>query len=247
MSLKSVLVGVTSYNHKKYIVECIESVLKQTYPCRIYVTDDRSTDGTQDVIKSYSNIIATFHNDNSGTYVRGANDIIEMSMGFDYTYFLSADDILYSNAIEGLVKCAEEWDADWTYGGLDLVNENGVIIEQWVYEGAPETVPQAIAYMWRRKSNGVPFALFKGQFLKGKKFTRFPHTNFSEDAATCIEWLASWPTIRRVRQQTLRYRQHSGTETNILGNSIDRQLMEIDLREKMKATFGYENIMACRE
>lgn len=52
-SLVSVLIG--SYNFKPYIVQAIESVLNQVtdFEVEIYVLDDASTDGTQEILRKY--------------------------------------------------------------------------------------------------------------------------------------------------------------------------------------------------
>src|SRR5262245_56185453 len=45
---------ITSYNHRAYLVEAIESVLDQTrLPHEIIVADDMSSDGSQDAIREY--------------------------------------------------------------------------------------------------------------------------------------------------------------------------------------------------
>ena len=46
-----VSVSIGTYNQAQYLTECIESVLSQTYPiAEIWVSDDASTDGTQEVM-----------------------------------------------------------------------------------------------------------------------------------------------------------------------------------------------------
>lgn len=49
-------VGVLSYNHSSYIKECLDSVLMQQvdFDFEIVVGDDGSTDGTQDILKTYA-------------------------------------------------------------------------------------------------------------------------------------------------------------------------------------------------
>jgi len=53
--LPRISVCIPAYNHAKYISACIESVLNQSISdFEILVTDDGSTDGTADVVKSFS-------------------------------------------------------------------------------------------------------------------------------------------------------------------------------------------------
>jgi GT2 family glycosyltransferase len=47
---------IVTYNRLALLTECIESVLKQTYPVsRIIIIDNHSTDGTSDYLSSYKN------------------------------------------------------------------------------------------------------------------------------------------------------------------------------------------------
>lgn len=49
-----VSVVISSYNGEKYIKECIDSILSQTYSnFEIIIVDDQSTDKTMDVVKGY--------------------------------------------------------------------------------------------------------------------------------------------------------------------------------------------------
>ena len=52
----SVSVIVPNYNNEKYIQQCLDSVLAQTYPIKeIIVYDDCSTDGSRAILKEYAN------------------------------------------------------------------------------------------------------------------------------------------------------------------------------------------------
>ena len=48
-------VCVVTYQHKKYIGECLDSILKQRgeFSLEILVHDDASTDGSQEIIRGY--------------------------------------------------------------------------------------------------------------------------------------------------------------------------------------------------
>ena len=49
------------YNNKKYIADCIESVLSQSYPeIEHIVIDGGSTDGTKEILEKYRLKIARF-------------------------------------------------------------------------------------------------------------------------------------------------------------------------------------------
>jgi len=55
MKTPLVTVTMTTYNHEKYIGEAIESVLAQTFSdIEVVVVNDGSTDGTESVVKKFS-------------------------------------------------------------------------------------------------------------------------------------------------------------------------------------------------
>lgn len=89
--LVSVCIGV--YNRERYIRECIDSVLAQTYkPVEIVVVDDASTDASVEILKSYGeNIRLVERKENSGVCGIPRNDAIRVALG-EYIAFLDSDD-----------------------------------------------------------------------------------------------------------------------------------------------------------
>lgn len=249
MKTPSVLVGIISYNLERYLPECIESALGQTYPCTIFITDDASTDSSRNIIKKYAmgheNISYNFNEYNSGNCLRACHEITDRARRFNYVRFLCGDDFLTGNSTELLVDYAERFSADWVYGDLDVIDEHGGLLWEAIYDGYPESVPTAIARMWKSKSleTTTTTALFSMRFLEGKEFSKFQNVSFSIDASTAIDFYKSWPRIKRVPEKVAKYRLHPLGETNVFRNDQDR--FQIDLVEKMISTFGYENIMAC--
>ena len=57
MSKPDVSVVLLTYNHEKYIRECLEGILKQktSFEVEVLIGDDCSSDGTQDVLREYDN------------------------------------------------------------------------------------------------------------------------------------------------------------------------------------------------
>ena len=100
MSKISVIIPV--YNGEKYIQRCVDSVLNQTYSdIEIIVINDGSTDNTENILKSYSNIVL-INKENEGVS-KARNTGLSLAKG-DYVYFCDADDYLEKNAFEILIK-----------------------------------------------------------------------------------------------------------------------------------------------
>lgn len=95
----SVIIPV--HNSEKYIFECINSVINQTYKnLEIIVVDDNSTDNSVSIIRNIKDkrIILIELDKNSGVAV-ARNKGIEVSSG-DCICFLDSDDYWYSKKIE---------------------------------------------------------------------------------------------------------------------------------------------------
>lgn len=107
----SVLIPV--YNTEKYLEECLQSVLNQSYKdYEIILVDDGSTDSSPQICddhqKKYPDIIKVIHQKNSGQLVSRVN-AIRTSNG-DYCIFLDSDDLLVDNALEILHQKATTYD-----------------------------------------------------------------------------------------------------------------------------------------
>jgi glycosyltransferase involved in cell wall biosynthesis len=89
---------VPMYNVSKYIKDCVNSLLAQTYPnIEIILVDDCSTDDTLEVAKSY-NITILQNKENVGTYI-SINRGIEYSIG-SFITIIGSDDTFTPDKIE---------------------------------------------------------------------------------------------------------------------------------------------------
>lgn len=123
--LVSIIIPV--YNLQDYIDKCIFSCLNQTFrQIEILTINDGSTDNSEKVLKNYLRLdsrIKIFNKEHAGT-IAARKDGIEQASG-DYVFFLDGDDYLPEDAIEKLVKRAEETNADIIDGNYVFVDETG--------------------------------------------------------------------------------------------------------------------------
>lgn len=107
----TVSVIVPNYNNEKYISQCLDSILAQTYPIKeIVVYDDCSNDGSKAILESYSNhdsrIKVIYGEKNVG--VSAARDTAIQNTTSDYVCMLDADDFFFTKEkIENEMKTAE--------------------------------------------------------------------------------------------------------------------------------------------
>jgi glycosyltransferase involved in cell wall biosynthesis len=107
------------YNSAKTIAETIQSVLSQDYPNIEYiVVDGVSTDGTQDIVKSYGSKISKFVSEPD----KGLYDAMNKGIGFatgDIIGIINSDDIYADNQVfSRVVTAVTEKNVDVVYGDL---------------------------------------------------------------------------------------------------------------------------------
>jgi glycosyltransferase involved in cell wall biosynthesis len=120
----------TSYNHKEYLRQALESLLNQSYSnFELIIIDDCSTDGSQEILKEYASdprVNLILSEVNSGSYVRSSNYGASFAKG-DYILFAQCDDFAEPNQLEVLVTSAEEnTTVGVVFSKSNLVDENGV-------------------------------------------------------------------------------------------------------------------------
>ena len=99
--MPKVSIVIPAYNHEKYVRECVQSVLDQTYQdFEIIITDDGSSDGTVNVIRKFDNsrIQLYTHANNKGVCAT-INNCIQKAAG-EYIAVLNSDDIWEPTKLE---------------------------------------------------------------------------------------------------------------------------------------------------
>ncbi len=115
--IPAISVIVPLYNAEKYLGECLESLLAQTFQdFEVIAADDCSTDNSVKIIKSYAakfggRLKISKLKKNSGGASFPRNKGMENSRG-EYIYFLDSDDTITPTALEELYTLAKNFDAD---------------------------------------------------------------------------------------------------------------------------------------
>ncbi|WP_405294779.1 glycosyltransferase family 2 protein [Methanobrevibacter sp.] len=112
--LVKISVIVPVYNTEKYLRECLDSVVNQTFrDIEIICINDGSTDSSLDILNEYEKLddrISVFSQDNSGLSIT-RNNGMKISKG-KYIYFMDSDDYLELTAFEELYTISERDDLD---------------------------------------------------------------------------------------------------------------------------------------
>lgn len=116
---------IPAYNVDKYIDECFDSLLNQTFKkFEIIVINDGSTDSTRYMLEKYAefmNNLTIVNQNNSGSPGGPRNKGIELAKG-KYIFMLDPDDVLPYSALEKLYIAAEKSEADITCGNYIRFN-----------------------------------------------------------------------------------------------------------------------------
>jgi len=118
-----------SYNSSKFIEECINSVISQTYlDWEMIIVDDRSTDNSRDLITKFAKendrIKPIFLEENVGA-AEARNVAIKKSKG-KYVAFLDSDDLWKNIKLEKQISFMNEKNIAFSFTSYQPMSENGV-------------------------------------------------------------------------------------------------------------------------
>ncbi len=121
----------TSFNHKEYLKQALDSLINQSYTnYEIIIVDDCSTDGSQEILLQYEHlekVSLKLQTINSGSYVKASNYGASFAKG-QYLLFAQCDDFAEPNQIEFLVKAFEKNPTvGVVFSKSNLVDKNGVV------------------------------------------------------------------------------------------------------------------------
>ena len=133
MSLISVIVPV--YNAEKYLEECIQSILQQSYiNWELILVDDGSVDNSLEICKKAASLdcrICVLHQNREGVTAARRKGL-EYSQG-EYICFVDADDLMLDNALERLIeKMTDNVDVVISEANTDKVITGKELVNRWL-------------------------------------------------------------------------------------------------------------------
>lgn len=117
-----VTVAINNYNYSDFLIECMDSVINQTYKnIEIIFIDDGSTDNSIEILnKNYSDIenLKIIKKKNGGQ-LSTFNEAIKYATG-EIIFFLDSDDLYKANYIEEIVEIyRKNKDIDFVYCAIE--------------------------------------------------------------------------------------------------------------------------------
>lgn len=131
----SVSIIMPAYNSEDFIIETIQSVIKQTYEnWELLIIDDCSTDRTQEIIKDFaeSDKRVKYHRltENSGA-ATARNTAIDLAQG-KYLAFLDSDDLWYPQKLDKQINFMEANGYDFTCTNYTKIDENSSFLDKTI-------------------------------------------------------------------------------------------------------------------
>lgn len=123
--LPLITIGVSAYNRKDYLKECLDSLLAQSYSnCQIIVVDDGSSDGTGEMMKELYPDIQYVYQENAGDSA-AKNHAARLGKG-EYIVFNDSDDVFLPDAVERLFKALPDGEKNAvSYGSYITIDAKG--------------------------------------------------------------------------------------------------------------------------
>ena len=192
MSSPKVSVIVPIYNVERFLPQCLDSVLGQTFDdFELICVNDGSTDSSQKILEEYAAKDERIHviNQENGGLSAARNTGMAYASG-EYIAFLDSDDYLDSEMLAKTVAKADGTNADivifdyWLY--FDSTGELCTYRDQEIYSRLDgqvftlETAPEMAQFI------GVWDRLFRRSFLKEQGFS-YPVGRIYEDVTFCVE------------------------------------------------------------
>lgn len=253
MSLKPLVsVIVPVYNVEKYISQCIESILAQTYPIfELILVDDGSPDNSGKICDEYAekdNRIKVIHQPNGGVNVARRT-------GFSYAtgewvMFVDSDDALTPNALEVLLSQSE---------GQDLISGSVVIYRDG--SSVPEMFPVHIQEVGEYDGHIFLTQLFEAKrlcaiwrqlirrsILSEEILSVSPKIKFSEDFIINLRMGMNIKCAKGVRDVVYEYNYYLGsavTSFQMTSDYMDEYDTELFRSLSAEQRLKYDRMLYC--
>lgn len=210
--LVSVIIPV--YNVEKYLEECVDSVVGQTYKnLEIILSDDGATDSSSQIcdrLAENDSRIRVIHAENGGASV-ARNRGLDIASG-DYVMFVDSDDTVNLRIVELLLKISIEHDVELvlsrhptnTHGQfINIKNPSDVIIF--------DTEAIIKLFLERKVASSACFRLYRRSLIGD---SRFVPRLFNEDAVFSAEIFPKAKRVAYTGQVLYNYRTNEASRTN---------------------------------
>lgn len=210
-------IAIITYNQKDFLRECIESCLSQDYEnIEIVVADDCSTDGTQDMLRTYKEkypdkFVLCLSEINKG--ITPNSNVAHFACSGKYIAWMGGDDLMLPTKLSKQVAYMEEHpECTICYHDLDVFqSETGKTLYLFSKKSRPRQGDVKAA---------IKYGTFNGACSTVVRKSKTPNTGFNKHIPVASDWLywveslANGGTIDYIDEVLGKYRRHSKNVTN---------------------------------
>lgn len=223
MQNKMVSVILPVFNAERFLPQCLDSILRQTYQeWELIAVDDGSKDRSLEILKSYEKRDDRIHiisKKNEGVSI--ARNVALSQVCGEYIYFVDSDDIVMQDALSILIRTLESNNATFVKSDFLPINEHGKQLfinkKQGIrrrYEG--KIIDSEMFYSKILMDEFFLWTcLFHRDIIEKNKIRFIPHCRLMEDAAFIVEYLLH--SSRNVYKDACvyGYRKYEGTASEV--------------------------------
>ena len=224
----SVIVPV--YNTEKYLIKCLNSLLKQTLKdIEIIIVDDASTDNSYTIASSYATLfpdkIKLIRQAKNTGVAKARNLGLHHATG-DYISFIDSDDYIAENMLEELYNACEKTSSPISRVNRKMVYKDidvGFLGRNTNFDSEEIIIPGETDYLYK-EIPGCTNKLFRKDIIGNKEF---PENLKWEDYPFTIPLLATSPSITTVPGPTYFYNMNTSGTTIGDFTSFNPRLLDI--------------------
>ncbi len=222
--MPDISVIIPAYNVEKYIEECFESVLKQTFRSfEIICINDGSIDRTIEIIEKYaildSRIKIINHSTNQGP--AAARNLGLKEAHGKYIFFLDSDDMIIPETFEELFFCAEKNKVDIIFFNMDRLYDRGIQEEKnpqefIEYQGIYDGQKMFSLFMRDDVSRMVVWRQFYRREFLEEQGILFYEGIFHEDVLFYLFSSLNAKRVMNINKSYYIYRQREGSTMSVI-------------------------------
>lgn len=197
MQNKMVSIILPVFNAERFLSQCLDSILRQTYQdWELIAVDDGSKDGSMEILKSYEKREHRIHiisKENEGVSI--ARNIALKHAHGDYIYFVDSDDIVMPEGLMILVKAMDSNKATFVKSDFLPIDEQGKQVfinkKQVIRRRYDGQVMESEKFFKKilMKEYFLWTCLFRKEIIEKNHIQFIPHCRLMEDAAFVVDYL----------------------------------------------------------
>lgn len=230
---EKITVIVPVYNVEKYLAECIESLLEQTYQnFELILIDDCSPDRSGIVCDQFAEKdprIRVIHKEKNEGLSAARNTGVQMATG-SYMCFVDSDDILMPDFLRILYENAAQYHADLSYCCFQQFNNTSELQKEWFHQSSLVSSKQLYEYLTETSigCKKPEFVISTCKLIRSSiaQSLSFPYSRWHEDEFYINGLVQKVNTVVETSECLYCYRQR---EDSITGNDnrIDRRHLDV--------------------